>query len=118
MTEEQKFPKKYNKHKPKLNYQLSRVLRHAKFSPLKKLLDDVYPRLEPKDQMYAIFKIMDYLYPRPKAIDTSGGKKVPGIQTNVQVNLPNGSKVEATSKPPSYADVVELIAAAEGKNDN
>jgi len=117
MTEEQKLPKKYNKHKPKLNYQLSRVLRHAKFSPLKELIDNVYPLLEPKDKMTAIFQILSYLHSKPRSLDLSR-KKGPGIQTNVQINMEDVKKLaRADITSPSHEDLVKLIAAAEGKDD-
>jgi len=107
--------RKYKKRTPKLNHQLSRILRSRKFSPLNAILDEL-PSLEPKDRVAAYFKIMAFLYPVPKAVDTEPRKKKgPGIQTNVQVNLPSENKEQPA--PQTHQDIVKLLEAAEKKDD-
>lgn len=102
--------RKYTKTKPTLNHQLSRILKEHKSSPLKEILT-LIPELNARDQVAAYFKIMDYLYAKPKAVDTGPKKKGPGIQTNVQINVPESHK--ESSKP----DVKKLLAIAEGKDE-
>jgi len=109
-TEVVKAPKK----KKPLNYALQRVLKQNNFSPLNQLIQYVYPQLEPKDQMTALFKIMEYVYPKLKAVETRK-RKTPINQTNVQVNLPDGSTHTISDKPLEHEELVKLINAAEGE---
>jgi len=104
--------RKYKKRKPTLNHQLSRILRQREYSPLTDILNQL-DLLEPKDRVAVGFKIMEFLYPRPKAVETGRVKKTPANQLNVQINAEK-PKVESLQ---SHSDMVKLLEAAEGKDD-
>ncbi len=77
------------RHKKKpLTFAVTKILKRNKFSPLSIFINQVFPMLEPKDQADALFKMMEFIYPKVQRADISGKKKGPGIQTNVQVNVP------------------------------
>lgn len=104
------------KKKP-VNFAVTRILKRNKFSPISILLTQVYPQLPPEKQADVIFKLMDYLYPKMQREDASGRKrKGPGIQTNVQVNVPSNTTPDENIKelPPAQPQfsLEELLAIA------
>ena len=106
---------KRHKKKP-VNFAVNRILKRNKFSPISILITQVYPVLPPEKQADVLFKLMDYIYPRLQRVDVSGKKKGPGIQTNVQVNVP--ANKTASDEPQQLApaqpqfSLEELLAIA------
>ena len=109
--------KKVGRKKRRLNWALNRVLKREGFNPLRELINHVYPRLEYEEKARVLIQIMQYQYSKMAPVNRIRQPKAPGVQTNVQVNVPGRESREQL--PASPEDVVKLLsAAAEGNEDN
>jgi len=93
--------------KKKLMMQLSRVLRYRNFSPLDHILT-ILPELEPKDQVQACLKIMEYQYAKPAHKKKTTRKR--------QIKTIDGKVTDPKSDSP--INIVELLDAASKKTKN
>ena len=101
-----------------VTFAVSRILKRNKFSPLSIMINQIFPTLEPSKQADVLLKLMEYVYTKPRAEDKK--RKGPGIQTNVQVNLPTPQQQPEPTKqlePSKTISLQELLDLASGNKE-
>ncbi len=102
-----------------LTFAVNRILKKHKFSPLSILVGQVFPLLPPEKQAEICLKLMVYIYPQISRMDADGRKrKSAGIQTNVQVNVPQQPKplqIQASQPTSPQFSLEDLLAIAADK---
>lgn len=103
--------------KKPLTFAVNRILKKHKFSPLSILVGQVFPLLPPEKQADICLKLMAFLYPQVNRADADGRKrKGPGVQTNVQVNVPaqqpqiNAKAIEPAQPQFSLEDLLAIAS--------
>lgn len=78
------------KTKKQVTLAVSRILKKHKFSPLERLLLEVYPYLNPEKQADILLSVMGYMYPKIRSAEVGPKtKKRPLVQVNQQFVSPS-----------------------------
>lgn len=106
--------KKQTKKKQPVTFAVQRILKANKFSPLSIMINQVFPSLDTAKQADVLLKLMEYIYIKPKEVQPK--RKGPGVQTNVQVNLPNqqqdtAKKIDPPKNAISLEDLLKLAGS-------
>jgi len=94
-----------------LTFAVKRILKRNRFSPLSILINQVFPLLPPDKKADALFKLLEYIYPKVNRLDADGKKKKSSlVQVNTQV-VNHESKQQVANQQLSLAELLKLAAS-------
>jgi hypothetical protein len=98
----------------RFNLELRKILKNHNFSPLDKLVNSVFVKLEPELQADVCLQLISYLYAKPKHTGSPG---VPS--TNIQINNSPNKSVRARRDRPSASvtDLINIVSGAEEEEE-
>lgn len=83
---------------------MAEILESCGLDPVKKLVNEILPALEPEGQAKVLLELTTYLYPKRKAIEVSGPSGA---------NIPVSHKVDFSAIAKENPDAIEALLKAE-----